>query len=355
MDQPIKIAVMGATGCGKTSFINLASRSNLQVGAALESCTPDVQLANEFTLDGRRVVLIDTPGFDDTTKSDTDILKKIGSFLATSYESGSRLAGLLYVHRISDKRFGGIAGRNFKIFRDLCGEKSLKNVVLVTNMWGEVSLEVGEDREKELSSKFLKPALDKGAQMIRHHNNERSAHDIIRRIMNNHPVVLRIQQELVDEHKDITNTSAAETINAELEEAKRRHDAEVKKAQEEMARALREKEEQTRRRIEEETRKREEEMRRVREERERVELQRRQEMERVEQEARRLAEQARIERQRAEEEHRRQVALLNERLAAEAAAAEAARRAEQERIDHLQHQIHHHHHHHDNGGGCVIM
>lgn len=32
----------------------------------------------------RRVLLIDTPGFDDTTKSDTDILKEIAAFLATS-------------------------------------------------------------------------------------------------------------------------------------------------------------------------------------------------------------------------------------------------------------------------------
>lgn len=51
---------------------------------ALESCTPEVQLANEFTLDGRRVLLIDTPGFDDTTQSDTAILKKIATFLAST-------------------------------------------------------------------------------------------------------------------------------------------------------------------------------------------------------------------------------------------------------------------------------
>jgi len=50
----------------------------------LESCTPEVQLSNEFTLNGRRVVLIDTPGFDDTTKSDTVILKNIATFLATT-------------------------------------------------------------------------------------------------------------------------------------------------------------------------------------------------------------------------------------------------------------------------------
>jgi len=50
----------------------------------LELCTPEVQLAGEFTLDGRRMVLIDTPGFDDTTRSDTDILKNIAAFLTAT-------------------------------------------------------------------------------------------------------------------------------------------------------------------------------------------------------------------------------------------------------------------------------
>ena len=50
----------------------------------LESCTAEVKLANEFTLGGRRVTLIDTPGFDDTTKSDTEILQIIAAFLATT-------------------------------------------------------------------------------------------------------------------------------------------------------------------------------------------------------------------------------------------------------------------------------
>ena len=62
----------------------MASRSNLRIGMNLASCTSEVQLADEFVLDGRSVILIDTPGFDDTNKSDTDILKLIAAFLATA-------------------------------------------------------------------------------------------------------------------------------------------------------------------------------------------------------------------------------------------------------------------------------
>ena len=63
----------------------MASQSDLRVGMNLESCTAEVQLADTFTLDGQPVILIDTPGFDDTNKSDTDILKLIAAFLATTW------------------------------------------------------------------------------------------------------------------------------------------------------------------------------------------------------------------------------------------------------------------------------
>ena len=69
---------------GSPQFINLVSGSNLRIATGLESCTVEVQLANEFILGGRTVTLIDTPGFDDTTKSDTDILKMIAGYLAAS-------------------------------------------------------------------------------------------------------------------------------------------------------------------------------------------------------------------------------------------------------------------------------
>jgi len=62
----------------------MGSGSNLRIGANLKSCTAEVQLAKELTLDGRRVLLVDTPGFDDTYKTDVDILKLIAAFLATT-------------------------------------------------------------------------------------------------------------------------------------------------------------------------------------------------------------------------------------------------------------------------------
>ena len=65
--------------------MNLASGSKLPIGDGLKSCTSMVQTAGPFELHGRPVTLIDTPGFDDTHVSDTDILKMIAVYLSTMY------------------------------------------------------------------------------------------------------------------------------------------------------------------------------------------------------------------------------------------------------------------------------
>ncbi|KAJ7285184.1 P-loop containing nucleoside triphosphate hydrolase protein [Mycena rebaudengoi] len=278
-DDEVAIVVMGPTGSGKTEsanvlqFINVASGANLRVGSGLSSCTNTVQMAPSFQLNGRTVTLIDTPGFDDTSRSDTDILSMIAAFLALTYENGKKLAGVIYMHRISDVRMGGISTRNFKMFRQLCGESSLRNVVIVTTMWSEVGLAVGEAREAELAAedRFFKPVLDKEARLLRHDNCTASGHAILHYLVDNQPRALRIQRELVDEGKDISQTAAGEELSRELAEQIKRNREEMIVLQNEMkgscfkvldadsaensaAAAIRDKDEETRKELETETR-----------------------------------------------------------------------------------------------------
>lgn len=259
--------------------------------------------------------------------------------MATRYEEGSKLAGVIYIHRISDKRFTGIAGRNFKIFRELCGESSLKNVVLMTNMWDEVQHEVGKARERELASVFLKPALDKGAQLACHQDTEESAHDIIRLIMNNHPIALQIQQELVDEHKDITNTAAGEAVNAELTEEVKRHKATLNELREQMMQILEEQREHSRLLLEEERRNLEGVMWVVMEESEEMTLECIQELEWMEMKMQHMETQARIDREQVEMDYKVQMTLLNDRLDAAGKEAEIERLTMEREISRLQAQL----------------
>ena len=73
-------------------FINTATQQNktAKVGHKLESCTSDVRAVRYFRSDKSsgdvtRYVLVDTPGFDDTNKPDTEILSLIAKWLKTTY------------------------------------------------------------------------------------------------------------------------------------------------------------------------------------------------------------------------------------------------------------------------------
>ena len=178
------------------------------------------------------------------------------------------LAGILYFHRISDLKMSGTQTRNFKMFRNLCGDNVLKNVVIVTNMWSRVELEDGEAREAELMAEdiFFKPALEGGAKMARHENTVPSAVAIIRLLIDNRPLPLQIQQELVDEHRDIAETTAGQELNQELNKEIRKHQEDIRTLAEEMEQAAKEKDEETRSELEIETRRMHEEMRRFQEE-----------------------------------------------------------------------------------------
>ncbi|KAF5327604.1 hypothetical protein D9619_004800 [Psilocybe cf. subviscida] len=315
-DSDVAIAVMGSTGSGKTTFINMASNSTLRIGGGLESCTSVIQFAQPFELNGRTVTLIDTPGFDDTHKSDAEILRMIAVFLATAYENGKELGGVIYMHRISDFKMSGISTRNFKMFRRLCGDSTLKNVVVATNMWSEVSQDTGVAREAELSSNdlFFKPVLENGGQMLRHTNTPASAHAIISRIIDNHPLPLQIQRELVDQKMDLDDTGAGEELHKEMKIQMEKHRNEMHALHEEMQDAIREKDEETRRELEIATRRLEEEMARVQNDSQKLASQYSEEKKQLEKRMEEINEVARQEAEKRHAEYNQQMQHMNAQL-----------------------------------------
>ena len=48
-----------------------------------------------------RITLFDTPGLDDTMRSDTDVLEEIAAFLSHTYKQHVLLSGIIYFHRIT--------------------------------------------------------------------------------------------------------------------------------------------------------------------------------------------------------------------------------------------------------------
>ncbi|KAF6750826.1 hypothetical protein DFP72DRAFT_817355, partial [Ephemerocybe angulata] len=202
--------VMGPSGSGKTSFINLASDSQLPVSSGLKACTTDVALSEPFVVDGQRVRLVDTPGFDDTAKSDGDVLAIIAEFLAKHSSRGRRIHSILYFHRISDVRMGAVSKKNFVMFQKMVGAHAYPNVVVVTTRWNEVNTLTAESREAELRTKtsFFQPLVEAGAPMMRYARTPDCTQRIVRQALSCAPVELSIQRQMVVERRSVAETDA---------------------------------------------------------------------------------------------------------------------------------------------------
>ena len=141
---------MGTTGTGKSTFISLCSGQKVEIGHDLEACTSRVQVYTYDHSPSIRIHLVDTPGFDDTNRSDTEVLREIAAWLTDSYSNKIRLNGIIYLHRITDIRLQGSAKKNLIMFKKLCGAEALSSVILTTTMWDSVSPKDGENREEQL-------------------------------------------------------------------------------------------------------------------------------------------------------------------------------------------------------------
>lgn len=255
------IAVMGVTGVGKTSFISVFTDEDLVIGHSLEACeaplsdrlfepTPLIlQLGTSIVgihecnkvIPGRRLFLIDTPGFDDTYKSDTDILREVANWLSQAYENKVQLTGIIYLHRVLDTRLGGSAMKNLRMFKKLCGESSLASVVLATTMWDGVDEDTGNKREQELKTnpRFWAGMIANGSTVFRHDRQLSSAMDIISHLIKKErPIYTDIAKEMVDNKKTLDQTSAGIEVTAEMAEQKKRFGEQLKNIKIEMEEAM---------------------------------------------------------------------------------------------------------------------
>ncbi|KAK3299250.1 P-loop containing nucleoside triphosphate hydrolase protein [Chaetomium fimeti] len=236
----VVIAVMGVTGSGKTTFISYFAPS-ARIGHGLESCTSTVNI-HKATIGQGTVYLIDTPGFDDTHRSDTDILREVANWLNSAYKSRIKLSGIIYLHRIADNRMSGSAMKNLRMFKRLCGEEALSCVVLATTMWSMMaSAEDGARRERELMTKpeFWASMVERGSKVLRQDNNAVSAMEIMRYIMaQRRKIDLDIQKEMAS-GKTLDETSAGREVQSGMEVMRRKHEAEMAELRQEMEEARR--------------------------------------------------------------------------------------------------------------------
>ena len=143
------------------------------------------------------------------------------------------IAGILYLHRISDNRYTNTASASVSTFQKICGKKALSDVILVTTMWDEIHPEekaVGDARQLELETKHWKRLIELGARASRFPKAKqaRGAMEIVFDLLRGRDTVedkqdsegrvnsLRIQKEVNTYHLGLSETSAGQTLYANL-------------------------------------------------------------------------------------------------------------------------------------------
>ncbi|PYH73764.1 P-loop containing nucleoside triphosphate hydrolase protein [Aspergillus vadensis CBS 113365] len=216
------IGVMGMTGAGKSTFISLVTDQEVVIGNDLKACTQNVTMYRCKFSTSCNIWLIDTPGFDDTNRTDSEVLKEIAGWLAESFSQKVILNGILYLHRIMDNRMPGSAKRNLFMLKKLCGKDALRNTILVTTMWDLVDPADGDRREKQLitTPEYWGDMIAAGSQNLRHDNTYESAMRLINLYAGSHSTkekkVLAIQHEMVIEKKALDETDAGKAVEDAL-------------------------------------------------------------------------------------------------------------------------------------------
>ncbi|KXX80815.1 hypothetical protein MMYC01_202941 [Madurella mycetomatis] len=249
---------MGVTGAGKSTFISLLADQHVEVGHSLESSNAGYYTFNYSPT--TKIMLVDTPGFDDTTRSDADILEEVACMLVNlRKEDRYRLLGIIYLHRITDPRFSGSALKNLRVLEKLCGPSNFDSVVFATTMWGNVPKQADGaiapallQREAELAKpEFWGRMLQGGSRATRHMGTPESAREIVDMLIKqNLDVQLDIQRELFDENKTLDETEAGKYVQQEMLEVKKRFEREILDLQESIAEATRERDEEALRALE---------------------------------------------------------------------------------------------------------
>ena len=174
------------------------------------------------------VILVDTPGFNDTERSDTEILYSLAEWMKDSYDEKMLLSGIIYLHSISDARMTNSSLQNLRMFRKLCGDDNLKNVVLVTTKWGITPEEDAHRRERDLTSEtgFWGTMIAAGSSVRRFENSTASAKALVEDILYGGERFMPTIQKEVVQGKKLADTEAGAFINKALNELQERYEEE---------------------------------------------------------------------------------------------------------------------------------
>ena len=187
----------------------------------------------------------------------TVVLLEVRLIEVLRYPTGTKLAGVVFVQRPTvDSTYPGYwLSRNIEALKELCGDTTLKNVIIMVYDWREVR----PTNEKLLNSDFypggrLHSAIEQGAQVYHCTNASNPDLGALRMILRGRPVIPRVQKQPVNEGSGPERIAPATELSKEIPTLAESHDSDVKKLEESMQEVMDKKVRELRRELEEQKR-----------------------------------------------------------------------------------------------------
>lgn len=211
-----------------------SANNDLEISNGIDSCTCHIYILSlinadketkigtqdaldvTYTLDGKSVTLIDTPGFDDSSRTEVDILKLVSTHLMKKYEARTLLSGIVFLQPIALARVQNSEVARTRLIKKLVGDDAYKHLVIVPTMWTD-----REEAERLAQARVDKftiwgDMVDQGAKIMLHDNSPDSATNIIRHILTHGgPVQLLVQKELAKNPR-LEETTVGRQLNEDM-------------------------------------------------------------------------------------------------------------------------------------------
>jgi len=169
-------------------------------------------------------MLIDTPGFNGVVTSDSEVLRNIAFILTQTYHRGLKLAGIIYLHRITDNKVSGSCKKIMKVIQDIVGDDAYPRVVLASTMWQDLAgdppaYEIAVQHEAELKdTEYFWGAMCRGGSKVMRWDGSRDLAlamvDLLTSLQSKSGTIpLLIQREMVDSKLELSKTKAGQTMH----------------------------------------------------------------------------------------------------------------------------------------------
>ncbi|KAF3927912.1 hypothetical protein ABW20_dc0106848 [Dactylellina cionopaga] len=141
------------------------------------------------------------------------------------YKANIKVAGIIYLHDITEIRMGGTAKKLLGLLKNICGEEAYSYIVLGTSKWGKLTDEeymLADERERYLKTReeYWGPMCRRGAKVMRWHGDKNTARSLVEHLVvlqkGHGGVVLKIQKEIIDQKQTLGGTSAGREIKNRL-------------------------------------------------------------------------------------------------------------------------------------------